>query len=486
MVAYGWERGRTSSHIHTKRLHDALQKHPVIRIGPNWLSFGRSQAAKDIYGYASKCVKGGAYDLLAAGGRNLNNISDKPFHSGRRRMVAAFYAPKNQEEWEFKVADSVRTLMEQMDRRCTEPHDLQVVRQEELAFDGVYWIFLYAAEAVTKITMSKDLGFLRNGNDSIRFKDDEGKNYCVPMIQDNHAVGRAAAPLLFDVENFALWQKLANLFSKKFAENWQKGVNFHLAIEALTKERMERSANGEILNDLCQPMIEDRKGDGADITMKDRVAEIEQALGAGTDGPAVSISMALYYLVRYPHTFAKLRAELDEVLSLDDIVTPWSKIKNLPYLRACIDEGMRLAPPVATDLMRRTPPEVTTIIDGNLIPPNTNVSISAYTAHRDPTVFEDPEAYNPDRWLAKGSERLKEMLAVYIPFSAGTRGCIGKNVTIVIQAVCLATLVYRYEFSLPHQGWEMEYEEWFNLWPLSLPLKVWRRGPASFTKAQSS
>jgi cytochrome P450 len=146
--------------------------------------------------------------------------------------------------------------------------------------------------------------------------------------------------------------------------------------------------------------------------------------------------MILYYLLRYPETFHELRKELDSVLSPTDSVAPWQKIKSLPYLRACIDESMRLAPPVATDLIRRTPPDRAMVIDGEVIPPSTNVSISAYTAHRDPTVFKDPETFDPSRWMAKGSDELKDMLGAYIPFSSGVRGCIGRNVTVLIQTVC--------------------------------------------------
>lgn len=184
--------------------------------------------------------------------------------------------------------------------------------------------------------------------------------------------------------------------------------------------------------------------------------------------------MTLYYLIRNPRTLDKLRAEVDAVLEPSDKLATWAKIKSLPYLRACIDEAMRLTPPVATELIRRTP-SGGACIDGRIIPGDTNVSIAAYTAHRDPTVFQDPEEYIPERWMEKGSDHLKEMLAVFIPFSAGTRGCIGRNVSILMQATCIATMVHRFEFALPDPTWEMEFEEWFNLWPLKMPMKVWPR-----------
>jgi cytochrome P450 len=179
-------------------------------------------------------------------------------------------------------------------------------------------------------------------------------------------------------------------------------------------------------------------------------------------------------LVRYLQTFTKLRTKLDEILSPEDSVTPWSKVQNLPYLCACLDAAMCLTTPVSTDLTRRIPPEGVRI-DGEIVFANTNVSIAAYTAHRDPTVFEDPEAYCPDRWLAQGSDRLKDMLAVFISSITGTLGRIGRNLLILMQAVCIALMVYDYEFALPIKRCDMQFEEWFNLWPLKLPMKVWRR-----------
>ena len=135
---------------------------------------------------------------------------------------------------------------------------------------------------------------------------------------------------------------------------------------------------------------------------------------------------------------------------------------------------MRLSPPVATDLTRKTPPEGHTI-DGEMVPGNTTVSISAYTAHRDAEIFPDPESFKPERWLIKGDDRLKRMNSVWIPFTAGPRACIGRNVTILFQLVYLATIFYRYDFALTSKDWEQDWEDTFNLWPNPLPMKIWRR-----------
>ncbi len=172
---------------------------------------------------------------------------------------------------------------------------------------------------------------------------------------------------------------------------------------------------------------------------------------------------------------AKLRAELDSSLTTEDTMAPWSKVKRMTYLRACINESMRLSPPVATDLLRTTPSDRCYVIAGEVVPPNTNVSISAYTAHRDPSIFTDPEAFRPERWLTASESLLKEMLAVYIPFSTGARACIGRNVALLMQLVFIGTVVHRYDFALPGSSWTLQWEEYFNIWPNELPLKIWRR-----------
>lgn len=493
-LAYGWEVGRKHDVFHTRRLHDALMKNPVIRVGPNWLSFGNSRAAKDIYGYNSLCKKGTIYAALQGGGKNLVNMVDRSQHSHRRRMVAVAYAPKNVEVWEPHIADSAARVFKNMDKMCTAPLSPKesIPKTEDLKYDGVYWSYLFAVEAVVKIGLSKDLHFTEAGNDLFPIGCANGKFRNISFRGSFRGGVRATSTLVWDTNWFPFLKKATRALSAKYRENWQHGEDSAAIVTQLVKERTERYKDGEILDDLFQPMIEDKSGATPEIDDQDKIAETDQMsmssnhvlnsrslisliVNGGVDSTATSLVCTLYYLIKNPETLQKLREELDSALSPTDSIAPWSKVRKLQYLRACVDESMRLSPPVATDLIRRTPPEGAEI-DGQMVPGNTEVSISAYTAHRDPMVFPDPEAFRPERWLAKGDDRMKDMLTSFIPFSAGSRSCIGRNVTILEQQVFLATLCYRYEFALPGREWEMEWEDYFNLWPVKLPLKIWRRG----------
>lgn len=185
----------------------------------------------------------------------------------------------------------------------------------------------------------------------------------------------------------------------------------------------------------------------------------------------------MYHLTKNPEAMKRARAEVDEALSDYDVsaVAPWSKVKSLPFLKACIDESLRLSPVVAGDLPRKTPPGRTYTVAGVTVPPGTNLSISPYASHRDPDIFPDPEAFQPDRWLIKGDDQLRRMLEVYLVFTMGSRMCMGKSITLLIQTVYLATLLRRYEFALPSPDWELKFVEGFNMWPQTMPMKVWRR-----------
>jgi cytochrome P450 len=194
-------------------------------------------------------------------------------------------------------------------------------------------------------------------------------------------------------------------------------------------------------------------------------------VNAGSDTTAIAMNNVMFQLLKNPSSLAKLRTEVDSVLEPSEIVAPYEKVRHLPYLRACLDESLRLYPPSTFGLPRRTPPEGVSIM-GDFIPGDTSVSMSAYVAHRDEKAFPEPESYRPERWLEDGA---KELQAAFISFSTGARGCIGRNISYLEQTVLLASVVHRYDFALPSEDWEPTRWETFNLSPGPMPLKVWRR-----------
>ncbi|OHE90903.1 hypothetical protein CORC01_13788 [Colletotrichum orchidophilum] len=135
-----------------------------------------------------------------------------------------------------------------------------------------------------------------------------------------------------------------------------------------------------------------------------------------------------------PKYLQLLREEVDSVLGVDGIFTPCEKVKNLPYLRAYLDDSLKLFPPSPQGLLRKTPTEDMNII-GEWLLGNTTISMSSIVAHRNESVFPAADS--------------KELQQYLLAFSAGARGCVGHNLFYQEQAMLLASVVHTYEFALP-------------------------------------
>jgi cytochrome P450 len=131
-----------------------------------------------------------------------------------------------------------------------------------------------------------------------------------------------------------------------------------------------------------------------------------------------------------------MRRELPSSIK-EEIVVSYDKVRHLPYLRACLDESMRLFPPTAHGLPRVTPEEGW-LITGDFIPGGTTVAISAYVAHGDEKISPEPEKFKPERWLTEESRSLQPY---FVAFSAAASGCIGRNISYLEQTVLLASVL---------------------------------------------
>lgn len=147
--------------------------------------------------------------------------------------------------------------------------------------------------------------------------------------------------------------------------------------------------------------------------------------GAGADTTAVAIKSVLYHLMRNPTTYEKLTTELDKALVDGRLSKPvaYAEAVKLPYLKACIYEGMRLHPSVGFTMPRLVPPEGATI-SGFTIPKGYHVGVNGAVVHYDKDVFgSDAEDFRPERWFERDVVRMEKTV---IHFGAGTRTCIGK------------------------------------------------------------
>ncbi|KAL3450480.1 cytochrome P450 [Aspergillus insuetus] len=446
---------------------------PILRTGPNSLSFGDIRAIKDIYGHGTRVVKDHNYTLVGGSHTQIFDVVEKGDHAEKRKQLSAAFALKNLERWEFKVAYSTQRLLDAMDRHCTAPMPLgqRVPDPADVTFDWGEWVYFFTIEAINNIAVSSTLDLMETGSDVVTAQRPDGSVYKARYREAQGYTALGQSTFVWDYKHYQLLT-MASKLSAKWRDVWNKGEPWGDIVYHQASTRLKRYLAGEKLDDFFQALMEDKQGKPHNLEWGEIIAEVGAIINAGADTTSIALTNVLEMLLHHPADLQKLRDEVDSVLTEEEVIAPHDKVKNLPFLRACLDEAMRLSPPTSAGLPRRTPAEGTQIL-GEWIPGETTVMMTIYAAHRDPEIFPDPEEYRPDRWMDPDARR--QMEPYFIPFSAGARGCLGRNISYLEQTVVLASIVHRYEFALPSPDFQLERQEAFNLLVGELPLKLWRR-----------
>ena len=120
----------------------------------------------------------------------------------------------------------------------------------------------------------------------------------------------------------------------------------------------------------------------------------------------------MYNLLRHPPSLHRLYDELTETERNQGLTRPfpaWNEVRDLPYLDACINEGVRLHPPFCLPF-ERVVPEGGVTICGRFFAEGTVVGMSPWVVNRHrPTFGEDSDAWRPERWLGQGEEHRRKL-----------------------------------------------------------------------------
>lgn len=169
-------------------------------------------------------------------------------------------------------------------------------------------------------------------------------------------------------------------------------------------------------------------------------------LVAGHETTGSVLTWTLYLLVTNPEKMKKAQTEVDRVMG-DGKAMNLAKYQELKYVMRCVAESMRLYPhpPV---LLRRALIE-DKLPGGYTVPANQDVMISVYNIHHSPSVWDDPEDFNPERFdIDEPMPNEQNTDYRYIPFSGGPRKCVGDQFALMEAGVALAVILRDYSFKL--------------------------------------
>lgn len=194
-------------------------------------------------------------------------------------------------------------------------------------------------------------------------------------------------------------------------------------------------------DDLLSMLLSARDADTGE-TMTDRQVrdEVMTIFLAGHETTAVALTWTFYLLSQHPEVARRLQEELVSVLA--GRVPTVADLPLLPYTRAVVDETMRLYPPawIVTRM-----PLADEVIGGYRVARGANVFMSPYITHRHPDFWNEPERFDPERFLGEGPERHRY---AYFPFGGGPHLCIGNNFALLEAQLVLATIAQRFQLAL--------------------------------------
>ncbi|GAB4860610.1 hypothetical protein Ancab_035770 [Ancistrocladus abbreviatus] len=222
---------------------------------------------------------------------------------------------------------------------------------------------------------------------------------------------------------------------------------FDKFFDEVIKEHLDpgrKKAENKDLLDVLLDIHQDETGE-MPLTMSNVKAILLDMFAAGTDTTFITLDWAMTELIMNPQVMKKAQAEIRSVIG-ERLVVSESDLPQLHYLKAVVKEIFRFHPPVPVLVPRESIEHVN--IDGYDIPAKTRVFVNVWAIGRDPKPWEDPEKFNPDRFVDSNID-FKGQDFELLPFGAGRRGCPGITFGEVIVELALAQLLYSFDWELP-------------------------------------
>ncbi|KAI9163197.1 Cytochrome P458 monooxygenase [Paramyrothecium foliicola] len=390
----------------------------VVRVEPNRLSYIAPQAWKDIYGHATATRKANSKER-----KNSKNLFSNGSYS-----ISSAHGPEHQRLRKiFSNAFSDRAITKQEPMFSLYARQMvDLVRQEidkaaesskSTVMDAVQLFNFATFDIMADMAFGESLGCLEKG----------GSNAWVDAVQVNFKRMIVKARLRpYPVLSY-LWHLLQPSQDKKAAAIHVQGSH-----DRVTK-RLELGANAR--NDIWGLVL---KAEGPNALTRTEMNNNANNLWVSdacllsyysTETSATALSALTYLLLKNPGKLQRLVKEVRLVKDSSQLTGDVLKEK-MPYLQACLNECLRLHPPVPTGGMRVIGDGGNTIL-GHLLPEDTKMSIATWTAFRASQYWKDGDSFVPERWIP-GEGGYEEYHAydnhsVFQVFGNGPRACIGKK-----------------------------------------------------------
>ena len=375
-------------------------------------------------------------------------MANRKQHAQRRRQMSHLFSMSTMTEYEPVIAKEVKMCM-----------DFIAAEGQQGKASNLYdWWHYLSMDIICELSFGLNFNMLAEGSKDGYIKDLYSALQIEPVRWHFGWLNKYAswAPLKFVRD--------AEASSLRAVGRGEKIVHDYL-------QNPEKKRN----KDLLQKMINAEDEQGRPLSSKAVSTEAAGIVIAGSHTTSSSLTWIVWRIMKHPEVMKKMVAELDQALegAPRDTVPLHRKLEKLEYFNCVIKEGLRIDTAVPGSTPRYVPPEGASI-NGIKLPGGSIVSAQAYSCHRDPQVYPDPERFYPERWL----HETPEMSKFYIPFGAdGPRKCIGIHLAYMELRVILASLFSRFDLSFVRECTDesMDLDELWLASPIGQHLDIYAK-----------
>ncbi|KIX07579.1 uncharacterized protein Z518_02232 [Rhinocladiella mackenziei CBS 650.93] len=432
-----------------RSIHTVLNLHrkygPVVRIGPNEVSFNTLSAMRTIYGAGSGFERTAFYRMFDVYGRpNLFTFGSGKLHRDRKKLVSHIYANQTVLGADFSamVQKKVAGFLSLLER---DPEHASEI------FGSLHY---FSVDTISEFVYGPDHGATTAVSGSKQSRE---------LIQD--ILNPARRRLAWFTVHFPAYTKwittrtglLERVLTSLGLMPMRKPFTYSgIRQHALTAFYSFKNAPAEVQAKAAKTTVIGRLfkiQKETNMTDMDIASECADHFLAGIDTTADSLMFMIWALSLPQHTEyqEKLREEVS-LVAVDSQGLPIPKdLTQLPYLNAVVRESLRLYSPLPTFEPRSSP--VDTVVDGYEIPAGTIVGMSPFALHRDETVFPAPLTFRPERWLTPSGAVIPESdirNRYFWAFSSGARMCIGMHLANAEMLTLMAAVYRKYRTSAKH------------------------------------
>ncbi|KAK4941421.1 hypothetical protein LTR10_018690 [Elasticomyces elasticus] len=422
---YSLLRGRLP--LDNKILHDKYG--PVVRVSPNELAFNSAQAWEDIYGHRQgrpnmhkDPIHVGSVDPLP--GASTLTMADDANHARQRRALAHSFSQKALLEQEPIIQGYVDKLIQSLRR----------MSNQQTEFNMVNWLNFTTFDIIGDLAFGDPFGCLDKG----AFHD------WVALIYETVKVGAMEqATRRFATVGSWTQEMLLNMIPKEVRQRRRNHLIF-------SKEKVMRRVQNEDTDhkDFIWYIMKQREK--YDLHQNEIILNSALFIVAGSETTANLLSGLIARLLWNKDKYEKLVAEIRTRFKTENEIN-YDEASKLEYLNACLEEGLRIHPPVPTGLLR-TVPKGGDMIDGHWVAGGTSVAVSSWAAAHNPVNFADCDKFIPERWIDPAYD--SDLKKAAQPFSLGPRGCIGRNLSYMEMRLILTRILWNFDIISTDGAWQ--------------------------------